>query len=106
MVEIRQCKGTDFGVIASEKVGWSGGDEDDASDINNGTPGLSSDEDGDLSEAGRSSSSRRNHRAWSELDKPRLLACKKEGKDWTWIFKRFPEMTQAAVHTRWSMIQS
>jgi hypothetical protein len=106
VVEIRQCKGTDFGMMAPEKVGSSGSDEDNASDINDGTPELSSDEDRDLSKARQRYSSRRNHLAWSELDKQRLLAYKKEGKDWTWIFKRFPERTEAAVRTRWSMIQS
>lgn len=83
MVEIQQCKGTDFGIMASEKVGLLGSDENNACDINDGTPKLSSDKDRDLSKARQSYSSRRNHRAWSELNKQRLLAYKKEGKDWT-----------------------
>src|ERR1700709_504720 len=27
---------------------------------------------------------------WSDLDEPRLLAYKKEGKSWEWIFGQFP----------------
>ncbi|OBT60059.1 hypothetical protein VE03_10422 [Pseudogymnoascus sp. 23342-1-I1] len=42
---------------------------------------------------------------WSSLEKHRLLAYKKEGKSWKWIFSKFPGRTEAAVRTRWSKVR-
>jgi hypothetical protein len=42
---------------------------------------------------------------WGVLDEQRLLAWKKEGKPWKWIFKKFLGRTPAAVRTRWTMVQ-
>jgi hypothetical protein len=39
-------------------------------------------------ELGRSSTSKQSR--WSDLDEQRLLAYKKEGKSWEWIFGQFP----------------
>ena len=65
----------------------------------------SSDDDGCSSgdEQGRSSTSK--HSRWDDIDEQRLLAYKKEDKSWEWIFKKFPGRTQAAVRTRWTMVQ-
>jgi hypothetical protein len=35
----------------------------------------------------------------------RLLAYKKEGKSWEWIFRRFPGTTRPAIRTRWNMVR-
>ncbi|KAI9768925.1 MAG: hypothetical protein M1840_004521 [Geoglossum simile] len=75
----------------------------------------SSDDDSDLSpssdngryssedELGHSRMSK--HSRWSDLDEQRLLAYKKEGKSWDWIFGRFPGRTQPAIRTRWNMVR-
>jgi hypothetical protein len=34
---------------------------------------------------------------WSDLDEQRLLAYKKEGQPWSWIFKKFKGRTHGAV---------
>jgi hypothetical protein len=39
------------------------------------------------------------------LDEQRLLAYKKEGKPWKWIFRKFLGRTQPAIHTQWNIIQ-
>jgi hypothetical protein len=43
---------------------------------------------------------------WGELDEQRLLAYKKEGKPWSWIFRKFPGRTPGAVRTRLNMVQA
>jgi hypothetical protein len=75
--------------------------------------GSLSDSDSDLSsndngysskdKQGRSSTSK--HSRWSDLDEQRLLAYKKEGKSWEWIFGRFPGRTGPAIRTRWNMVR-
>jgi Myb-like DNA-binding domain len=42
---------------------------------------------------------------WSELEEQRLLAYRKEGKSWDWIFSQFPNRTHGAIRTRWYMLQ-
>jgi hypothetical protein len=49
---------------------------------------------------GRPSTSK--HSRWLDLDEQRLLAYKKKGKSWVWIFGRFPGRTQ---RTRWNMVR-
>jgi hypothetical protein len=75
---------------------------DDGS-LSDSNPDSSSDDDGCSSEQGRSST-RKNTR-WEDLDELRLLAYKKEGKPWSWIFRKFPGRTQPSVRTRWNMIR-
>jgi hypothetical protein len=54
-------------------------------------------------EQGRSRTSKRSQ--WPDLDEQRLLTYKKESKDWTWIFGKFPGRTKSAVRTRWNMVR-
>jgi hypothetical protein len=42
---------------------------------------------------------------WDPVDEQRLVAWKKEGKPWDWIFKKFPDRTHPAIRTRWSMVR-
>jgi hypothetical protein len=57
---------------------------------------LSSD-NGDSSEAeqGRSSTSKQSR--WSHLDEQRLVAYKKEGRSWSWTFRKFPSRTERPI---------
>jgi hypothetical protein len=73
--------------------------------LSDSDPECSSDNDGCSSEdeLGRSSTSRQIR--WSDLDEQRLLAYKKEGKPWEWIFDKFPGRTRPAVRTRWNMVR-
>jgi len=76
-------------------------DEDDSAsdcDLDLGGGGGCPSEDGTRSSA-------RIHTQWSELDKQRLLAYKKEDKSWEWIFGQFPNRTHGAVQTRWHMLR-
>ena len=64
-----------------------------------------SDDDGCLSDDEQERSNTSKQSRWSKLDEQRLLAYKKEGKDWSWIFGKFPSRTSGAVRTRWHMVQ-
>ncbi|KAH8787553.1 hypothetical protein F5882DRAFT_110926 [Hyaloscypha sp. PMI_1271] len=75
-----------------------GGLTDSDSESSSGDDGCSSE-----GEQGRSSMSK--HSRWSDLDEQRLLAWKKEGKSWDWIFKKFKDRTRPAIRTRWNMIR-
>ncbi|TVY20230.1 hypothetical protein LARI1_G001640 [Lachnellula arida] len=92
---------------ATTSLGSEPSSSDDDSDSSSGDPDPdpSSDEDGCSSEAdqGRSSTSKQSR--WSGLDEQRLLAYKKEGKSWEWIFDKFPGRTRPAIRTRWNMIR-
>ena len=77
---------------------------DDDGDSSDSDPALSSDDDGCSSKDKQGLSTRINI-PWSDLDEQRLLAYKKEGKSWDWIFKKFSGRTPAAVRTRWNMIR-
>jgi hypothetical protein len=61
-------------------------DDDSLSDSE---PDVSSDDDGCRSEDEQHPSARKNSR-WDEIDEQRLRVYKEEGKDWKWIFKKFP----------------
>jgi hypothetical protein len=79
---------------------------DDDGGLSDSDPDLSSDDDGYSSEAekqGRSSKSR--YPPWEPVDEQRLQAYKKEGKSWDWIFGKFEGRTEAAIRTRWTMVQ-
>jgi hypothetical protein len=93
----------DSGALASRRSEFSNSDDDGG--LSDSDPESSSDDDGCLSEAeqGRSTTSKQSR--WSDLDEQRLLAYKKEGKSWEWIFGKFPGRTRPAVRTRWNMIR-
>jgi len=93
----------DAGALASRRSEFSNSDDDGG--LSDSDPESSSDDDGCLSEAeqGRSTTSKQSR--WSDLDEQRLLAYKKEGKSWEWIFGKFPGRTRPAVRTRWNMIR-
>lgn len=77
-------------------------DDDGLSDSD---PNPSSDDDGCSSEDKQDRLSMRKNIPWGELDEQRLLAYKKEGKPWSWIFRKFPGRTPGAVRTRLNMVQ-
>jgi hypothetical protein len=76
--------------------------------LNDSDPDLSSSsgDDGSSAEDEQGRSSTRKHSVWLPLDEQRLLVYKKEGKSWSWIFRKFPGRTQGAVRTRWHMVQA
>jgi hypothetical protein len=85
-VRLNHGKGVDVKATASEPS--SSDDDGDSSDSDPGPSGV---DDGDSSEADEQRrSSTTKYSAWSELDEQRLLAYKKEGKSWSWIFRKFP----------------
>jgi len=75
-------------------VGTSRDDEDGLSDSD---PDPSSDDNGYSSDDGQ------GRPLWSDLDEQRLLAYKKEGKSWEWIFGKFHGRTRPTICTRWRM---
>jgi len=77
---------------------------DDESSLSERDPDASSDDDRSLS--GDEQDRKKKHSPWSDLDEQRLLAYKKEGKSWSWIFRKFPGRTQPAIRTRWNMVRS
>jgi hypothetical protein len=82
--------------------------DDDESGLSDSDPELGSDGDGDgyssEDELGRSGT--RMNVPWDPIDEQRLLAYKKEGKSWKWIFRQFPGRTQPAVRTRLNIVQA
>jgi hypothetical protein len=79
---------------------------DDDGSLTDSDPDLGSDDDGYSSEDELSCPSMRTNISWKPLDEQRLLAWKKEGKPWKWIFKKFPGRTPAAVRTRLNIVQT
>lgn len=47
----------------------------------------------------------RSNQRWDPLDEERLLAWKKEGKSWKWVFDQFPTRTEGAIRVRWHLLQ-
>jgi hypothetical protein len=43
---------------------------------------------------------------WDPVDEQRLLAYKKEGKSWKWIFRQFSGKSHPAVRTRLNIVLS
>merc|ERR1711964_638193 len=80
----------------------------DESGLSDSDPELGSDGDSDgcssEEELGRSGT--RMNVPWDPIDEQRLLAYKKEGKSWKWIFCQFPGRTQPAVRTRLNIVQA
>jgi hypothetical protein len=77
---------------------------DDDGGLTDRDPDPSSDDDGCSSEDERRSHTSK-HSRWSDLVEQRLLAYKKEGKSWEWIFGKFPGRTRPAIRTRWNMVR-
>jgi len=78
----------------------------DESGLSDSDPDVSSDDDGCSSEAEKQGGlSVRMNIPWDPVDEQRLVAWKKEGKPWDWIFKKFPGRTHPAIRTRWSMVR-
>jgi hypothetical protein len=61
-------------------------------------------DNGDSSEAEQGRSSTSKQVRWTDLDERRLLAYKKEGKSWEWIFGKFLGRTRPTIRTRWTMV--
>jgi hypothetical protein len=78
---------------------------DDDGGLSDSDPDLSSDDDGYSSEDKQGLSTGVNDR-WDPVDEQRLLAWKKEGKSWKWIFRKFPGRTQPAVRQRLSIVKN
>jgi hypothetical protein len=99
----RNGRAVDARALASRRSEPPSSDDDGG--LSDSDPESSSGEDGCLSEAklGHSSTSKRSR--WSDLDEQRLLAYKKEGKSWEWIFGKFPGRTQPAIRTCWNMVR-
>jgi hypothetical protein len=90
--------------LASE--GGKPSSSDDDSSVSDSDPDLSSDDDGYSSEAEKQGGlSTGVNIPWDPVDEQRLLAWKKEGKSWDWIFGKFPGRTENAVRMRLSMVK-
>ena len=96
-------KAVDAEALASRKSKPSISDND--SGLSDSDSESSSDDDVCSSEDEQGRSSTSKHSRWSDLDEQRLLAYKKEGKPWEWIFGKFPGRTQPAIRTRWNMVR-
>jgi hypothetical protein len=74
--------------------------------LSDSDPDISNNDDGCSSEAEKQGGlSARMNIPWDPVDEQRLVAWKKEGKPWDWIFKKFPGRTHPAIRTRWSMVR-
>jgi hypothetical protein len=93
----------DAGTPVSRRSEPSSSDSD--SGLSDSDPESGSDDDGCSSEDELGCSGTRMNIPWGPVDEQRLLAYKKEGKSWDWIFKKFPGRTPAAVRTRWTIVQ-
>jgi hypothetical protein len=90
--------------LASRRCEPSSSNDDGG--LSDSDPDVSSDDDGCSSEAEKQGgSSVRMNIPWDPVDEQRLVAWKKEGKPWDWIFKKFPGRTYPAIRTRWSMVR-
>ncbi|KAF8847268.1 hypothetical protein BDZ45DRAFT_343497 [Acephala macrosclerotiorum] len=78
---------------------------DDGDGLSDSHPDPSSDDDSCSSEDGQKRSNTRMNVPWEDIDEQRLLAYKKEGQSWEWIFGKFPGRTRPAIRTRWNMIR-
>jgi len=104
-IQLQHGKAVDARAIASCKGELLHSEDDDV--LSNSDPDLSgSDDDGSSTEDEQGRSSTRKHSVWLPLDEQRLLAYKKEGKSWSWIFRKFPGRTPGAVRTRRHMVRA
>jgi len=94
-IRSQHSKAVDSEALTSQGNKLPSSNNDDG--FSDSDPDLSSNDDGCSSEDehGRSRTSKRSQ--WSDLDEQRLLAYKKEGKSWDWIFRKFPGRTKPAV---------
>ena len=99
---LQHSKAVDAGALLSEESEPS--TSDDKSGLSDSNPDLSSDDDACSSKKKQGSSIRMNI-PWDPVDEQRLLAYKKEGKSWKWIFRQFPGRSQPAVRTRLNIVQ-
>jgi hypothetical protein len=93
----------DAKALASHRDKLSSSDSD--SGLSDSSLSPSSDYGGYLTEDELSRLRTSKHSRWSDLDEQRLLAYKKEGKSWDWIFSKFPSRTRPAIRTRWNMVR-
>jgi hypothetical protein len=100
-------KAVDTGAFTLRR-GVPASSDDDESGLSDSDPELGSDGDGDgySSEDELGLSGTRMNVPWDPIDEQRLLAYKKEGKSWKWIFRQFPGRTQPAVRTRLNIVQA
>ncbi|KAH6714684.1 hypothetical protein BKA61DRAFT_656055 [Leptodontidium sp. MPI-SDFR-AT-0119] len=90
---------------ALASLGGQQSSSDEDTGLSDSDPDPSSDDDRCSSEDEPGRSSTGKNIKWEGLDEQRLLAYKKEGKPWEWIFRKFPGRTRPAIRTRWNMIR-
>jgi hypothetical protein len=100
---LQHSKAVGAGTLLSEESEQSS--INDESGLSDSDPDLSSDDDACSSKKKQGSSIRMNI-PWDPIDEQRLLAYKKEGKSWKWIFRQFPGRSQPAVRTRLNIVQA
>jgi hypothetical protein len=100
---LQHGRAVDTGIVTQQGSEPASSDNDDG--LSDSDPDPSSDDDGRSSKDEQKRSSTKMNTPWSGLDEQRLLAYKKEGKPWSWIFGKFPLRTRPAVRTRWNMIR-
>jgi hypothetical protein len=103
-IQPQHGKAVDAEALASRRSEPPSSDDDGG--LSDSGPESSSDDNGCLSDDEQGCSSTSKHSRWTDLDGQRLLAYKKEGKSWEWIFGTFPARTRPPIRTRWNMIQS
>ncbi|KAH0538364.1 hypothetical protein FGG08_005059 [Glutinoglossum americanum] len=103
-IQLQHGKAVDGRAFASRGSEPSSSDNDGG--LSDSDPNSSSDDNGYSSEDEQRLPSARKRSPWLTLDEQRLLAYKKEGKSWRWIFRKFPTRTPAAVRTRWTVVQA
>jgi hypothetical protein len=99
----QEGRALDAGALALRKSKTSISDDDNGLSDSDSESGSDDDRCSSEDEQGRSSTSK--HSRWSDLDEQRLLAYKKEGKPWEWIFRKFCGRTRPVVRARWNMIR-
>lgn len=101
----RHGRAIQAGALASQGSEPASSDSDE-SGLSSSDPDVSSDDDGCSSEAEKQGSfSIRMNTRWDPVDEQRLIAWKKEGKTWDWIFEKFSGRTRSAVRQRWSIVR-
>jgi hypothetical protein len=100
---LQHSKAVGAGALLSEESEPSS--SDDQNGLSDSDPDLSSDDDVCSNKKKQGSSIRMNI-PWDPIDEQRLLAYKKEGKSWKWIFRQFPGRSQPAVRTRLNIVQA
>jgi hypothetical protein len=102
-IQLQHSKAVDTRAIELHRGELSYSEDDGV--LTESDPDLyNSDDDGSSTEDEEGRSNTRKHNAWLPLDEQRLLAYRKEGKSWSWIFRKFPGRTPGAVRTRCHMV--